>query len=526
MCEKGKMGGILNIVGRWYTLFALAILSGTILFVGTNLAAVSGGSDSIRVGNKNVQVVIYEDLHFKISSSYGIKSTQGDLVSKPEYLSEIKLVDSDDAERFLIVPESLTKEIRHDSYGKSVVVSFTAVSQDSELSEGFRFILPSNMDNAIICESSLKNETGKPIEVGWYTLLNSLLDAKKFGADSSYKFWSFQGGSYPERYDWIFPITANYQRENYQGMNAPDYGGGIPVVDLWTKGMGIAFSVINKEPQFISLPVKVANSGAVSFSITDSIRFTLKPHESTELIRYAIIVHHGDYFNALRTYSLLMQAEGFQFPKAPADAYQPEWCAWGYERDFNKEQILKSLPTAKKLGFGWVTIDDGWQNNLGDWEPNPVKFPGGEKDFEAFIDSIHSCGLKVRLWWCPFAAQDSSYSVEHYPARINEYGVNIQSKLAMEHHDWFILDRNGNRVQVSWWNAYLLCPAVQAVRDYYVSFVRKTIAQWKIDGFKLDGQNQNMVPDVLTRFITTRLRLRRQMVSRFSLEIYMMKRPS
>lgn len=73
--------------------------------------------------------------------------------------------------------------------------------------------------------------------------------------------------------------------------------------------------------------------------------------------------------------------------------------------------------------------------------------------------------------------------------------MNVQSKLAMEHPDWFLLDKNGDRVQVSWWNAYSLCPALRAVRNYYVSFVRKAITLWRIDGFKLDGQNQNMVPE-------------------------------
>ncbi|MBP1654352.1 MAG: alpha-galactosidase, partial [Bacteroidetes bacterium] len=44
--------------------------------------------------------------------------------------------------------------------------------------------------------------------------------------------WSFQGGSYSTRPDWIFPIGPGYSRRNYQGMNAPDYGGGIPLVDF------------------------------------------------------------------------------------------------------------------------------------------------------------------------------------------------------------------------------------------------------------------------------------------------------
>ncbi len=457
----------------------------------------NGGQDTypIKVLNKEVGIEIKSNLDFHIIPPLVPKQGENALSAASGYFSQIRLAGRDGVERFRVVSSRISEKFEDNEYGKCETVSFTALSQDSILSENIELIRPIDRGNVIICKSSLKNESQGSVEVSSYALLSSLLDAKSFGADSSYKFWSFQGGSYPERYDWIFPITRYYERENYQGMNAPDYGGGIPVVDLWTKSMGIAFSVINRTPQFISLPVRVVDSGKVSFSIEDSNSTRIDPHKSVELIRYAIITHHGDFFNGLRTFSDLMQAEGFHFPKAPSDAYQPEWCAWGYGRDFNKEQILKSLPTVKKLGFGWVTIDDGWQNDMGDWEPNLAKFPGGEKDFEAFVDSIHSFGLKVRLWWSPLSAQDSTYSAEHYPSRIHEYGFNTQSKLALEHPDWFITDTTGNRVRVSWWNSYLLCPALPAVRHYYEDFVRTAIVRWKIDGFKLDGQDLNMVPE-------------------------------
>jgi alpha-galactosidase len=28
------------------------------------------------------------------------------------------------------------------------------------------------------------------------------------------------------------PLRANFQQENYQGMNASDYGGGTPILDV------------------------------------------------------------------------------------------------------------------------------------------------------------------------------------------------------------------------------------------------------------------------------------------------------
>lgn len=444
----------------------------------------------INIANKEILIKIYQNTEFKLYSIES-KTNKTKLIAKGSYLFIIKLKNSDNFQKFKIITSSIKTLHKNSSAEQSI--SFSAISQSSNLRQSFVFIIPKGLSNVIICKASLKNESLKPIDISNYSSFSTSFDAKNFGADSSYKFWSFQGGSYPERYDWIFPLTPTYSRENYQGMNAPDYGGGIPVVDLWTKEQGVAFASIDIKPQLISLPVKVERTGIVSFSVRDSNLFTIQSGKSLSEVPCAIIIHHGDYFNALQTYSKIMQSEGFSFPDAPKVAYQPEWCAWGYERNFNKEQILNSLNEVKELGFKWVTIDDGWQNADGDWEPSADKFPGGEKDFIAFIDSIHSYGLKVRLWWVPFAAQDSSYNVKHFPERMNEYGMKTQSRLALEHPDWFLLDKNGQRVQVSWWNSYLLCPALPQVRSYYIAFLKKAITKWGIDGFKIDGQNLNEV---------------------------------
>jgi alpha-galactosidase len=39
------------------------------------------------------------------------------------------------------------------------------------------------------------------------------------------------------------------------------------------------------------------------------------------------------------------------------------------------KQVYDTLPTVKKMGFAWVTLDDGWQNNYGDWGSTPRNSP-------------------------------------------------------------------------------------------------------------------------------------------------------
>ncbi|HMJ22178.1 MAG TPA: hypothetical protein VK513_09730, partial [Terriglobales bacterium] len=48
------------------------------------------------------------------------------------------------------------------------------------------------------------------------------------GEVSAPAFWSYQSGSYEKRPNWVLPLRTNFRQDNYQGMNASDYGGGTP----------------------------------------------------------------------------------------------------------------------------------------------------------------------------------------------------------------------------------------------------------------------------------------------------------
>ena len=138
------------------------------------------------------------------------------------------------------------------------------------------------------------------------------------------------------------------------------------------------------------------------------MRFTkaisLDPGESFHTFRTFVAVHQGDYFRALADYRRFMMKQGFQMATAPDDAFGAIWCAWGYGRSVQPQQVYDTLPTVKRLGFVWVTLDDGWQNNVGDWALDPKKFPHGDADMKALVDRIHQEGFKAQLWWSPLSA--------------------------------------------------------------------------------------------------------------------------
>ena len=74
-------------------------------------------------------------------------------------------------------------------------------------------------------------------------------------------FWSYQSGSYEKRPNWVVPLHAKFHQENFQGMNASDYGGGTPIVDVWRRDVGIAVGHVDPRPRMISLPVSMPDSG-------------------------------------------------------------------------------------------------------------------------------------------------------------------------------------------------------------------------------------------------------------------------
>ena len=68
-------------------------------------------------------------------------------------------------------------------------------------------------------------------------------------------FWSFQGSSSTDRADWVQALAPGFYQENYMGMNQSDYGGGIPVTDLWREDGGVAVGHLEMVPMEVSLPV-------------------------------------------------------------------------------------------------------------------------------------------------------------------------------------------------------------------------------------------------------------------------------
>jgi alpha-galactosidase len=331
-----------------------------------------------------------------------------------------------------------------------------------------------SLSDFLLVKVAYINTGEKPVEIThWYNHAYTLPAAGDHPA-----FWSFQGSSDPSRHDWIMPIDSAFYRENYMGMNASDYGGGIPMIDIWRKKVGLAVGHGSTRPESVSLPVKT-DSAVNQVSINVSGKFSkpliLNHGDTLSIIPTWIYVHRGDCYSSLRNYAKYLHLQGIQFPSAEPGAYEPVWCAWGYGREATREEILNTLPKVKELGFTWVDIDDGYQQAEGDWDVNPRKYPRGDSDMRSLVDEIHKAGLKAKIWWAPLA-------------------VDPGSKLLKDNSEITLVNEEGKYQNISWWDSYYMSPSHPLTRKHTIQVLNKFLSVWDYDGLKVDGQHINCIP--------------------------------
>ena len=284
--------------------------------------------------------------------------------------------------------------------------------------------------------------------------------------------WSLQPSSTAERKDWVLPVGKDFYQRNFLGMNDPDYGGGIPLVCLWSPDANLSVGVAEPVMRQVSLPVQRTGKTVTALVRQDFPEpVVLQPGDTLRAVKQLTINSQGDFFKPLRTFAAYMAtAYGWQAPVSPEDAYEPVWCAWGYERTFTVDEVIGTLPKVVELGFKWVDIDDGYQRCEGDWETNDRIGPDGMR---RMTDAVHEAGLKAKIWWAPLAADP-------------------ESQLAQEHPEMLLVQADGTHEDISWWDSWYLSPVNPHTWAYTEGLVDMFLVDWGFDGFKLDGQHLNL----------------------------------
>jgi alpha-galactosidase len=385
--------------------------------------------------------------------------------------SDSETVHGNQRSWYNFVLNSQTHERISDNFGGGEKLTLTGSS--GALRKNLSVIIYDEFPNLALFDVTYTNTGKSQLKIRGWNNNSYTIDAQHGSAKAP--FWSFQSGSYERRPNWLVSLHPGFSQQNYLGMNASDYGGGTPIIDVWRRDVGIGVGHVEPRPRLVSLPVSMPNARQARVGVQYRRDRSLQAGESFHTFRTFVTVHDRDYFQTLLTYRRFMSKQGFQMATAPESAFGAIWCAWGYGRNFKPQQVYDTLPAVKRMGFTWVTLDDGWQNNYGDWQLDTKKFPHGDADIKAMVNRIHQEGFKAQLWWSPLSAVPDSKLLTEEP------------ELALENQD-------RSRRKISWWDSDYLCPAVPRVVEYHKALVRKILVDWGFDGLKLDGQHMNGIP--------------------------------
>ncbi|MCS6952709.1 MAG: alpha-galactosidase [Bryobacterales bacterium] len=438
---------------------AIGALAGAVL-VGCGL----GGEKTARIESSGIRIEFNDRMHTRITARTDGRETPLGAFQPSESVS----LASGDVKDFVL--RRVRSEKIRDRIGPGT--RYTLTGDAASLRKTVLVTLYDSFPTMAVFQVSYENTGQGDVTVTGWT--NHALAVEAQAAQEP-AFWSLQAGSYAKRPDWVLPLQVGFRQENFLGMNATDYGGGTPVVDVWRRDAGLAVGHLELAPKLVSLPVARPEPGYATVAVAARVHRVLKPGEQFRTLRTFVAVHRGDYFETLVQYRRFMTAQGVRFGQPPEVAFEPIWCAWGFGRKFLPAQIERALPMVKRLGFGWVVVDDGWQEAEGDWRPVRSKFPRGDDDMRALVDRIHAAGFRAQLWWAPLAADPGTELLRRRP-------------------DVVLQTADGGTQKITWWDSVYLCPAYDKVWQDAREFVVRALREWDYDGLKIDGQHLNAAP--------------------------------
>ncbi|GAB4521690.1 MAG: alpha-galactosidase [Anaerolineales bacterium] len=142
------------------------------------------------------------------------------------------------------------------------------------------------------------------------------------------------------------------------------------------------------------------------------------------------------------------------------------WCSWySLYENISEPVMLATLQGLADTPYEIFQIDDGWQQDVGDWQPN-TKFPSG---MAALAQAIRAAGRRPGLWLAPFIVKETA-------------------ALYRQHPDWLLRDEQGQPVSAGHnWNVpvYALDTTHPEVQTWLEETIR-TAHGWGYDYLKLD----------------------------------------
>jgi hypothetical protein len=144
--------------------------------------------------------------------------------------------------------------------------------------------------------------------------------------------------------------------------------------------------------------------------------------------------------------------------------------SWGSGMQVDEPLALRMIGESKDLGLEMFHIDAGWFRGVGDWYPNPKKFPNG---LAPIADEAHKQGLRFGIWvdWTQAALDTDSGALNVRDPKVHDWMVTDLPR------DWKPEEFKGQTVDLG----------VPAAHDYLVKEVKRIVEDYHLDMLEHDG---------------------------------------
>jgi len=163
----------------------------------------------------------------------------------------------------------------------------------------------------------------------------------------------------------------------------------------------------------------------------EGLVWSLAPGETMETPVFAGLFSAGGFGAASRAWHGYVRRHVLPRPQESRPVLYNSWEATGFDVDEAGQTALAAR--AARLGVELFVVDDGWfggrtsdHAGLGDWAPNPARFPHGLRPLSA---EVHRLGMRFGLW-------------------VEPEMVNPDSDLYRAHPDWALQMANRNSTEM------------------------------------------------------------------------------
>jgi len=144
--------------------------------------------------------------------------------------------------------------------------------------------------------------------------------------------------------------------------------------------------------------------------------------------------------------------------------------SWGSGMQVDEKLALRMIDESQELGLEMFGLDAGWFRGVGDWYPDPKKFPNG---LAHVADEAHKRGLRFGIWvdWSQAALDTLPGSLNVRDPQVSDWLVNDVGP------DWKPEEFKGQTIDIG----------VPAARDYAAKEVKRLVGDNHLDMLEHDG---------------------------------------